>query len=179
MSNLDASAYDEFYKSLLSDFLGEAEQLLVSLNDNLLRLDEWMRSPAEQREQYVASNVLGELFRAAHSFKGLSNMLGLEEIEQLIQHVEKTLDAARKEQLPITGDFVRLLFESIDGLGNLIDAMKDPDAPAVCWEPLVERMARLLASSGVEPKPGLGADAERTLDRIETHVARALREMAP
>ena len=35
MSDSDAAAHDEFYKSLLGDFLGESEQLLVALNENL------------------------------------------------------------------------------------------------------------------------------------------------
>jgi len=174
MSNQDTASHDEFYKSLLGDFLGESEHLLAALNENLLRLDEWIRSPNDGRQRPPAETVLGELFRSAHSLKGLSNMLGLDEIENLVHHVEKILDATRKDQLAVTGDVVAILFEAIDRLGNLIDALKDVDTPAIEYESLLERIVQMLRAAGAEPELAETSQAERTLRRIEAQVARAL-----
>ncbi|MBN2216412.1 MAG: Hpt domain-containing protein [Pirellulales bacterium] len=175
MSEFDAAAHDEFYKSLLGDFLGESEQLLVALNENLLQLDQWTRLPVEQRLQQSVDNLLRDLFRSSHSLKGLSNMLGLDEIEHLVYHIEKVFDAARKGKLDFDGKIVELLFEAIDRLSNLIDGLKDPDAPAVQYEELLDRMGQLLREAGTDTgdlsRPW---HAEQVLRRIETQIAHAL-----
>lgn len=175
MSEFDAAAHDEFYKSLLGDFLGESEQLLVSLNENLLQLDQWTRLPVEERRQQPVDNLLRDLFRSSHSLKGLSNMLGLDEIEHLVYHIEKVFDAARKEKLNIDGIIVELLFEAIDRLSNLIDGLKDPDAPAVQYEELLDRMGQLLREAGADTgELSRPWHAEQVLRRIETQIAHAL-----
>ncbi len=177
MSNPDDATHDEFYKSLLGDFLGESEQLLVALNENLLRLDQWVRSLRDDREQPCAENLLGELFRSAHSLKGLSNMLGLDEIEHVVGLVEKVLDAARRDKLVITGGVVELMFAAIDRVANLIDALKDPDAPAVQYESVTEQLSQLLRSGNVGQEPSDQTSVEDTLGAIESHVADVLTGM--
>ena len=44
MSDTAAIPRDEFFESLLGDFLDESGQLLDRLNENMLQLDEWFRS---------------------------------------------------------------------------------------------------------------------------------------
>ena len=67
-------------------------------------------------------------------------MLGLDEIEHLVHLIERVFDAARKDALVITGDVVELMFEAVDRVANLIDALKDPDIPAIEYEIVVERL---------------------------------------
>lgn len=179
MSGSDPSIHDEFYQSLLGDFLGESEQLLVAMNETLLRLDEWVRSAPRDQSARGAEGLLADLFRSAHSLKGLSNMLGLEEIENLILRIESVVDAIRKNELAVAGDVVELLFEAIDRLGNLIDALKDVDAPAADYESLLERIDQLLRAAGGHADEARAPDAERALRRIESQVAHILEGMGP
>ena len=44
--------------------------------------------------------LLNEMFRSAHSLKGLSGMLGLADINNLTHRLENVFDAARKEGCP-------------------------------------------------------------------------------
>jgi len=157
-------AHDELFDSLLGDFLDESAQLLSRLNENLLQLDHWVRSlegPAEGCNQ----DLLNEMFRAAHSLKGLSAMLGLSDINSLTHKVENVLDAARKNELTITEDVVELVFRAVDRLENLVDALKNPGAPPVESHSVVEEISRLLRQAGVEKQQSSQADAERALQQ--------------
>ncbi|MFZ5831534.1 MAG: Hpt domain-containing protein, partial [Planctomycetota bacterium] len=163
MSEPQSIARDEFFDSLLGDFLDESSQLLDRLNENLLQLDEWVRNLDEPAGHRCDDDLLNEMFRAAHSLKGLSAMLGLTDINTLTHKVENIFDAARKEELPITGDVVELVFRAIDRLGGLVETLKNPSADQVECDSVIQSIGEMLQSAGVERKQTTQADAERAL----------------
>lgn len=170
MSPSETPVRDEFYESLLGDFLDESAQLLDRLNENLLKLDEWVQAYEGQTPPRCDEELLHEMFRAAHSLKGLSAMLGLQDINQLTHKVENVFDAARKDQLPVTRDVVNLIFEAVDRLGALVAALKDPNAEPVAYEEVLEKIHQLLSACGAERGASTQADAERALAALEQGV---------
>jgi len=170
MSVSETPVHDEFYENLLGDFLDESAQLLDRLNENLLKLDEWVQTYEGSTPPPCDADLLNEMFRAAHSLKGLSAMLGLQEINQLTHKVENVFDAARKNQLPITRDVVNLIFEGVDRLGALVEALKDPSSEPVEYEGVLGKIHHLLKATGAERGPSTQADAERALAAVEQAV---------
>ncbi len=151
---------DEFFESLLGDFLDESGQLLDRLNENLLVLDEFVRSRDETSPAACDPALLNEMFRSAHSLKGLSAMLGLTEINALTHRIENLFDAARKEELVIGADAVEILFQGIDRLGGLVAALKEPHREAVECEAVLDGIQALLHAAGAERAQATQADAE-------------------
>ncbi len=172
MSKPEAPARDEFFESLLGDFLDESGQLLDRLNENLLQLDEWVRSLDEGERRRCDEGLLNEMFRSAHSLKGLSAMLGLTDINQLTHKVENVFDAARKDELAVGSEVVELMFQAVDRLVGLVDALKDPDAEPVECASVVEGIGRVLQAAGAERKQTTQADAEKAIAQ-ETAAAAA------
>jgi len=166
MSDSEAVARDEFFDSLLGDFLDESGQLLDRLNENLLQLDEWVRTLEDEHEERCDESLLNEMFRSAHSLKGLSAMLGLKDINHLTHKIENVFDAARKDELIMDGDVVETMFQAVDRLVSLVDVLKDPDLESVECESVLECIAELLQSAGVERKQSSQADAERALAEV-------------
>ena len=70
-------------------FLEESREHLQSLNECLLVLEQ---NPED-------SSVLNEIFRSAHTIKGMSATMGFTEIAELTHEMENVLDLLRKEQL--------------------------------------------------------------------------------
>ncbi len=163
MSDPDAVSQDDFIESLLGDFLDESAQLLDRLNENLLQLDEWVRELDPSRTGRCDEELLNEMFRAAHSLKGLSAMLGLREINTLTHKVENVFDAARKEQLPVDGNVVELVFQAVDRLSALVDALKEPSGEPIEYESIIDSIGDLLRSAGAERKQSTQSDAENLL----------------
>ncbi len=163
MSDTEAVARDEFFESLLGDFLDESGQLLDQLNENLLQLDDWVRALDENHAERCDDDLMNGMFRSAHSLKGLSAMLGLADINDLTHKVENVFDAARKDELFISGDCVELMFQAVDRLVAMVDALKDPDGGPVCCGEVLEGIGSLLQTAGVERKQSSQADAENAL----------------
>lgn len=158
---------DEFFDSLLGDFLDESGQLLDRLNENLLQLDEWVKS-LEGDCQPCNQDLLNEMFRSAHSLKGLSAMLGLTDINTLTHKIENVFDAARKDELRLDGNAVELMFQGVDRLVALVGALREPAAEGVECQSVIDGIAAMLRGAGAERGPSNQADAERALAEATT-----------
>jgi two-component system, chemotaxis family, sensor kinase CheA len=152
---------DELLDSLLGDFLDESDQLLAQLNERLLQLDQWVHTLDAEQRQPCDAVVLNEMFRAAHSLKGLSAMLGLSDINILTHKIENVFDAARKNELTVTPNVTELVFAGLDQLGALVTRLKNPEAAPIDSTAVVDSIRQLLEGSGVEQKIATQADAER------------------
>ncbi len=148
---------------LLSDFLDESDQLLTQLNANLLQLDQWVQSLGENHQQPCDQNLLNEMFRSAHSLKGLSGMLGLTDINQLTHKLENVFDAARHDRLSVTGDVTELMFMGLDQLTAMIGLLKEPGAEPVDCDAVLDSIRRVLQAAGVEREQTTQAEAEQAL----------------
>ena len=163
MSDSNSITQDDLLESLLGDFLDESDQLLGQFNENLLQLDDWVRSLDDDHDQRCDDELLNEMFRAAHSLKGLSAMLGLGDINNLTHKIENVFDAARKDELTVNGDVVELMFMGLDQLVTIVDLLKDPDSEPVNSDQVLAGIQQLLHSAGVERAKTSQADAERAL----------------
>lgn len=142
------SGHDELFDSLLSDFLDESTQLIAQLNENLLELDEVVSAAEPHQSVRCDEELMNRMFRAAHSIKGLSAMLGLANINGLTHKIENVFDAARKDQLSLDSSSVDLVFRSVDRLGEMIELLKNEGNDNVDASDLAASIGSLLQSSG-------------------------------
>lgn len=101
-------------KEYLNAFLDESSEQLELLGDLLLSLE----SNSEQPE------VVNEIFRVAHTLKGMAGAMGFDGMASLTHAMEDLLDLMRKGELAITGDDVSLLFRCLDTLQVMIDQIR-------------------------------------------------------
>ncbi len=166
MNAAENAAQNDWMEGMLGEFLDESGQLLDRLNENLLQLDALVQSEASDDHPPCDEALLNEMFRSAHSLKGLSGMLGLTDINNLTHRLENVFDAARKDGLPVTGDVVELMFQAVDHLDKLVESLKDPAAEPIECGMVIEGIHRLLESHGVERKQSSQADAEKALAEL-------------
>ena len=121
-------------------FLDESHEHLQSLNDGLLGLED----NAEDL------SVLNEIFRNAHTLKGMSATMGYNKIAELTHEMEDVLDALRKEQIKIREDIIDTLFKCVDSLEQMIDNVANGDPEdLIDVSDLVAKLTAIL--SGKEP----------------------------
>lgn len=106
--------FDEM-QEIIGDFLIEADELINSLDANLITLEE---KPDDL-------DLLNEIFRAAHTIKGTSGFLGLETIMSLTHKMEDVLNKLRKGTLKVTSQIMDVLLESVDMLKILIEDVSE------------------------------------------------------
>lgn len=95
---------------LLNIFFEESEEHLQSLNENVLTLEQ---NPADM-------DVVGEIFRSAHTFKGMSASMEFTEMADLTHKMENVLDEIRHGNIVVNAEIIDVIFECIDNLEKMV-----------------------------------------------------------
>jgi two-component system, chemotaxis family, sensor kinase CheA len=101
----------EQYKEL---FVAESEEHLQIINNSVLSLE---KNPED-------ITILNEIFRSAHTLKGMSATMGFESLTRLTHKMEDVLDIFRTQKLPVTSEVVDKLFSCLDILQMLLEEIK-------------------------------------------------------
>ncbi len=96
----------------LTLFLSEGEEQLEILSQDILRLE---------NEGDANTDLVQEIFRAAHTLKGSSGAIGHQRMARLTHATENVLDQVRHHTLPVTKILIDLLLNSLDALRVLLD----------------------------------------------------------
>ena len=131
-------------------FLDESHEHLQSLNEGLLSLEE----NAED------VSVVNEIFRNAHTLKGMSATMGYNKIAELTHEMEDVLDLIRKEQLKLDEDIIDTLFKCLDSLEQMINSVADGESEDVV--DVTDLVATLSAISKGESTPAPAAAKAET-----------------
>ena len=128
-------------------FLDESHEHLQSLNEGLLRLEENM-------EEIDAVN---DIFRNAHTLKGMSATMGFAKIAELTHEMEDVLDLVRKSQLKLNEDIMDTLFKCLDSLEQMVDSVGNGEAEDVV--DVSDLVAKLSSISKGTPAPAADGTA--------------------
>ena len=94
----------------LEMFIDESKEHLQACSEHLLEL--------EKNPEDLA--IVGEIFRSAHTLKGMSATMGFEDLADLTHKMENVLDAIRNEKIKVTPEILDVVFESVDHLEEMV-----------------------------------------------------------
>ncbi|MCE5284766.1 MAG: chemotaxis protein CheA [Pelosinus sp.] len=114
-------------------FLEESREHLQALNRCILDLES---DPGNL-------SVLDEIFRSAHTIKGMSATMGFTAVAELTHEMENILDLLRKGTLQATPDIIDTIFKCVDTLEQLIESIGNNEENTVDTAPLIERLKAL------------------------------------
>ncbi len=149
-------ACDPLTDGLMGDFLDESTDLMRRLNEGLLQLDLDVKSGSNSAS--TNEELLNDIFRAAHSLKGLSGMLGLQNINALTHKVENVFDAVRSGRMSVVGSVVDVSFQAIDRLDAMIELLKSGENGDVAYTDVIDRIEVVLRG---EPQSEIVTDPMR------------------
>ena len=130
-------------------FAAEARDYLQSLNENLLQLEQ---RPNDRR-------ILDDMFRAAHSLKGMAATMGFQELASLTHEMESVLDLMRTSRLAVEQRVVDVLFRSVDALEELLESTLAGTSAAISTH-LIQQLRQL-----TDTAPGAQAEVQVETDR--------------
>ncbi len=126
----DTSKYREL-------FFEETDEYLQRLNENLLIL--------EKETQNI--QVMEEIFRAAHTLKGMAATMGYETMTELTHHMENVFELFKKEPERVSSGAVTVIFSCLDQLSMIVEDLREEKDVFYDIEDLNQELESLLESN--------------------------------
>ena len=105
----------EELKEILDEFLVEASEILESLDQDLVDLE----NNPEDKE------LLNKIFRGMHTLKGGAGFLNLTPIVEIAHRIEDIFNKLRNDELKLTPEIMDVILEGIDQLKNALEMLKE------------------------------------------------------
>ncbi|MBO5468400.1 MAG: chemotaxis protein CheA [Lachnospiraceae bacterium] len=97
----------------LEMFIDETKEHLQNLNDQVLVLE------AEPDN----IDTINEIFRAAHSLKGMAGTMGFKRMQRLTHDMENVFSEIRNGKMSVTPDLVDIVFKCLDAIEEYLDCI--------------------------------------------------------
>ena len=129
---MDVSQYLEI-------FLDESNEHLQTLSDQLIILE---KEPDN-------SDTINEIFRAAHSLKGMAGTMGYKRMQNLTHDMENVFSEVRNGNMEVNSNIVDVLFQCLDALETYVDNIRETqDEGTDDNEPIIKALNAFIASEG-------------------------------
>ncbi|MCU0424415.1 MAG: chemotaxis protein CheA [Candidatus Kapabacteria bacterium] len=129
-----AGVLDNEMKELLDSFLIETQEILDTLDQDLMQLE-------SQAENF---DLLNSVFRSFHTIKGTSSFMGFDQITEITHHAEDILNKLRKSELKVNSEIVDALLEVYDWLKTLLKKAQAGDTEAVDYSKTMEKLTKII-----------------------------------
>lgn len=121
---MDVSQYLEI-------FIDESNEHLQSLNEQLLILE---KEPENK-------DTINEIFRAAHSLKGMAGTMGYKRMQNLTHNMENVFSEIRNDKMKVTANLVDVLFQCLDALETYVaNIQNNQDEGSNDNEPIIQEL---------------------------------------
>jgi len=131
----------------LDIFIDETSGHIQSLSDNIMELE---KEPDNK-------DVVNEIFRAAHSLKGMAGTMGFKRMQRLTHDMENVFQEVRNDNVKVNSNLIDILFKCLDAIEGYLDTVK---ATSNEGEEENEALIKLLNDYLAGAEGGEGAPAE-------------------
>lgn len=140
---MDVSQYLEI-------FIDETKEHLQNLNELLLVLE---KEPEDKA-------TINEIFRAAHSLKGMAGTMGYKRMQNLTHNMENVFSEIRNDKMKVTASLVDTLFQCLDALESYLNNIQETsDEGTEDNEAIIKLLNEFLATEGNMPEEAQPAAA--------------------
>ena len=138
----------------LEIFLDETNEHLQSLSDQLMILE----------NEPENADTINEIFRAAHSLKGMAGTMGYKRMQALTHDMENVFSEIRNGKMKVTSNLVDVLFQTLDALEEYKNTIQETqDEGTNDNAALIKALQQCLdegTGTGSEEAPAASSDAK-------------------
>ncbi len=119
----------------LGIFLDETREHLENLNTQILNLEQ---SPED-------ADTINEIFRAAHSLKGMAGTMGYKRMQTLTHDMENVFSEIRNGTIKANSNLIDILFQCLDALEEYTNSIQETsDEGTNDNKPLIDQLNAFL-----------------------------------
>ena len=153
----------------LGIFLDETNEHLQTLSDQLMILE---NEPENE-------DTINEIFRAAHSLKGMAGTMGYKRMQNLTHDMENVFSEVRNGKIKVDGHMVDILFQALDALEEYRENISEnQDEGTNDNEPIINALQAILNGDSAPADAPEAAPAEEASADADAPAAEEKKEAA-
>lgn len=137
-------------EEILQDFLVEAGEILESLSEQLVEL--------EQRPD--DKDLLNAIFRGFHTVKGGAGFLSLDNMVKVCHITENLFDMLRRGERQATPDVMDVVLQSLDTVNDMFAELQSGEQPSPADPNLLDQLDAIVKGGAVVSQPDAQAEPE-------------------
>lgn len=134
----------------LDMFIEEAKEHLQAINDHLLHF--------EKEPNNIS--IVNEIFRSAHTLKGMAATMGYEDLASLTHEMENVLDLVRNQKMQVNSEIIDIIFKSVDALESMVVSIIENGDGKLDVTDIVAQLAAAVKGDLKEPTPKVKTEKE-------------------
>src|SRR5690625_433006 len=148
-------------------FLDESNEHLQAVNDNILKLE---KDPTNL-------DIVNEIFRSAHTLKGMAATMDYKDIASLTHHMENVLDDIRNKKLEVNTEVIDIIFDAIESLEEMVNTIAEGGSGEKDISHLIVRLGKLGNSQAIAKSESVAEPSILELDEYQlTVIKQAIEE---
>lgn len=137
----------------LEIFIDESAEHLQTLSDCIMTLE---KEPDNK-------DTINEVFRAAHSLKGMAGTMGYKRMQHLTHDMENVFQEVRSDKLSVDSSMIDLLFKCLDAIEGYLDNIKaSSDEGKEDNELIIKELNNAIAKANNQPAEEDAPGADKT-----------------
>lgn len=142
----------------LDIFVDETKEHIQVLSDQIMVLE---KEPDN-------SDAIAEIFRSAHSLKGMAGTMGFKRMQRLTHDMENVFSAVREGKMKVNDSLVDTLFRGLDAIQEYLDLIQETsDEGDNDNEAIINELNHFLNGGGGEAAPAPAATASAAATATE------------
>jgi two-component system chemotaxis sensor kinase CheA len=98
----------------LDIFIDESSEHIQTLSDCIMTLE----------QEPENKDTINEIFRAAHSLKGMAGTMGFKRMQHLTHDMENVFQEVRSDKIKVDSSMIDLLFKCLDAIDSYVENIK-------------------------------------------------------
>ncbi|HLR74714.1 MAG TPA: chemotaxis protein CheA [Virgibacillus sp.] len=98
-----------------------SQYLDVFIDESTEHLDVLYKQLLELEKHPNNKTIIEEIFRAAHTLKGMAATMGYQQLADLTHHLENIFDGIRYDKISVYTELVDVLFDTVDHLNAIVE----------------------------------------------------------
>lgn len=153
---MDVSQYLEI-------FIEESKEHLQSLNETLLVLE---KSPEDVER-------INEVFRVAHTLKGMAGTMGFKRMNHLTHNMENVLSEIRNGTIKINPALLDVLFQCLDALEQYVEQITNTGSEGEeAYQSIIDELDKILENNGATIETPATVKADTSVDEVPIELSK-------